>query len=269
VLKRTLGLLVPAIFAVYVPTCAPAVRPTMPPSDAHMAELYKRPVDVSERDTFHGPWGEERAPDEHATYRLARHKQHGVNPGLTVSDPQGREWHVKQAPQRAPNGTEGPVEVVLSRVLSAVGYHQPPVYFVRSFTVAEAAGTHVERGGRFRLRDDALLNPKREDPDLFDHLAFITGERSGFVEFNYHGWHQELSKRISAGDVVWASELLGQLSDRQWVDAFRAGGYEPMVADRFIKRLHQKIAEGRCLGETVSFHAPSPPVPRRPAGMRR
>jgi len=336
-LKRAPGLLLPAILAVYVPTCAPAVRPTMPPWDAHMAELYKRPVDVSERDTFHGPWGEEHAPDAHATYRFVRGKQHGVNPGLTVSDAQGREWHVKQAPQPAPKGAEGPAEVVLSRVLSAVGYHQPPVYFMQSFTVADAAGTHVERGGRFRLHDKALrvagqwswqenpfvgtrpyqgllvilmmfnssdlknenntlyevteprdgvnrwyvvrdlgsalgetgrLNPKRDDPDLFDRLAFITGARSGFVEFNYHGWHQELFKRISPGDVAWASELLAQLSDRQWSDAFRAGGYEPIVADRFVRRLHQKIAEGRRLGETVSLPAPSMPQPRRPVGVR-
>jgi len=338
VLKRALGMLFPAIIAVYLPTCAPAVRPTMPPWEAHMAELWQKPIDVTERDTFHGPWGEEHAPDARATYRLVRNKGHGVNPGLTVSDPQGREWHVKQAPQPAPNGAEGPIEVVLSRVLSAVGYHQPPVYFMRSFTVADAAGTHVERAGRFRLHDAALkaagqwswqqnpfvgtrpyqgllvilmmfnssdlknenntvyevskprdgvdrwyvvrdlgtalgetgrLNPKRDDPDLFHHLAFITGVRGGFVEFNYHGWHQELFTRISPDDVAWASELLGQLSDPQWSDAFRAGGYEPTAADRFIRRLHQKIAEGLSLGEAVSFPTPSLPLARWPVGVRR
>jgi hypothetical protein len=31
---------------------------------------------------------------------------------------------------------------------------------------------------------------------------------------------------------------------KQWRDAFRAGGYEPAVADRFIRRLLAKIAEG-------------------------
>src|SRR5258708_4970099 len=128
----------------------------MPPLDAHMAELWQKPVDLNERDTFFGPWGEENAPDAHATYRFVRRKQHGVNPGITVSDPQGREWHVKQAPQPAPKGAEGPTEVVLSRVLGAVGYHQPPVYFVPSFTLADEAGTHVERGGRFRLHAHAL-----------------------------------------------------------------------------------------------------------------
>jgi hypothetical protein len=34
------------------------------------------------------------------------------------------------------------------------------------------------------------------------------------------------------------------LSDAQWRDAFRAGGFEPAVADRFIRRLKAKIDEG-------------------------
>jgi hypothetical protein len=317
-LKRTVGLMVfPTLVAVYMPTCAPEVRPSLPPGQAHAAELWQQPS-VTESDTFYGPWGQENAPDAHATYRFVRGKQHGVNPGLTVTDPKGREWHVKQAPQPAPKGAEGPIEVVLSRVLSAVGYHQPPVYFVRSFTIADEAGTHAEPGGRFRLHDDALkvggqwswqqnpfvgtkpyqgllvilmmfnssdlkndnnvlyelkkpregadrwyvvrdlgtalgetgrLNPKRDDPDLFDHLAFITSVRHGVVEFDYHGWHQELFHHISPDDVRWASALLGGLTDRQWTDAFRAGEYEPAIADRFIRRLHQKIAEGQRVGE--------------------
>ena len=45
---------------------------------------------------------------------------------------------------------------------------------------------------------------------------------------------------------------LGQLSERQWCDAFHAGGYEPAIADRFISRLRQKIAEGERLGETTA-----------------
>jgi hypothetical protein len=48
--------------------------------------------------------------------------------------------------------------VVLSHILSAVGYHQPPVYFLPSFTLADEYGHHVEPGGRFRLSDSALKN---------------------------------------------------------------------------------------------------------------
>ncbi len=100
------------------------------------------------------------------------------------------------------------------------------------------------------LGETGRLAPQRGDPDIFERAPFITGMKDGFVQFSYHGWHQELVRRISPDDVVWASELLGQLSEKQWSDAFRAGGFERAVADRFIRRLHQKIADGRRLGTT-------------------
>jgi hypothetical protein len=296
----------------------PAVRPTMPAQQAQVSELWEVPTDLASRDLFHGPWGAANAPDPHATYSFVKAKEHGTNPGMTVHDPQGREWHVKQAPHND-EGAEGPVEVVLSRVLSAVGYHQPPVYFLPAFTVEGERGARVVPGGRFRLQHKALKNlgtwswqqnpfvdtspyrgllvllmmfdssdlkndnntlyevsepltgpdrwyvvrdlgtalgetgrlkPKRSDPDLFERQVFVSGVRNGFVEFSYHGWHQELFKhRIAPRDVRWAADLLAQLADDQWSDAFRAGGYDRAVASRFIRRLHQKIADGRKLGD--------------------
>jgi hypothetical protein len=38
------------------------------------------------------------------------------------------------------------------------------------------------------------------------------------------------------------------LTDQQWQDAFRAGGYAPELANRFIRRFKQKIDEGLALG---------------------
>jgi hypothetical protein len=49
--------------------------------------------------------------------------------------------------------------------------------------------------------------------------------------------------------VRWASELLGELTERQWRDAFRAGGYPPALADRYIRRITAKIEEGRRVGD--------------------
>ena len=95
------------------------------------------------------------------------------------------------------------------------------------------------------LGETGRLKPKRGDPGLFESHRFITAVTDGFVQFSYHGWHQELvRRRIAPSDVRWASELMAGLTDRQWADAFRAGGYEPMVAARFIRRLQQKIGDG-------------------------
>src|SRR5205814_4652573 len=76
---------------------------------------------------------------------------HGTSPGMTVVDPVGRTWHVKQ-------GREGPPEVVVSRILSAVGYHQPPVYFLPSFSIVKAGIVRMEPGGRFRLSVQGLTH---------------------------------------------------------------------------------------------------------------
>jgi hypothetical protein len=109
---------------------------------------------------------------------------------------------------------------------------------------------YVVRDLETALGETGRLAPKRGDPDLFERHVFISGIKNGFVEFSYHGWHQELFKRrIAPHDVRWASDLLAGLSDRQWEDAFRAGGYEPAVAARFNRRLHQKIADGEKLAE--------------------
>jgi hypothetical protein len=310
-------LAVSGMLAMYVPTCVPpAVLPTVPPDQVRMAELWERPADIDAQDLFYGPWGPERAPDPEATYTFVETKQGGINPGMTVRDPAGRKWKVKQPPlvgRRA----EGPIEVVLSRVLSAVGYHQPPVYYLRTFTVADGSGTYKTVGGRFRLDERSLkdvgdwswqqnpfvgtrpyqgllvillmfnssdlknsnntlyelrasperterwyvvrdlgtalggtgrITPARGDVNAFERSGFIEGVQDGFVKFEYHGWHQELMRaRITSADVRWACELMAQLSDAQWREAFLAGGYDPAVSARFIRRLQAKIREGSAL----------------------
>lgn len=308
--------MMPAVLAVYLPFCAAAVRPTTQPQEAPLASLWQRPDNLEARDLFNGPWPIRRAPDPDATYTLVELKHHGVNPKMTVRDPQNRKWSVKQSSTDG-RQSEGPIEVTLSRILSALGYHQPPVYFLPSFLLADAGGTHVERGGRFRLHEKSLkdigewswqqnpfvgtkpyqgllvilmmfnssdlknsnntsyehrtddgvehwyvvrdlgtalgetgrLAPRRGEPDLFARQPFVLSVKNGFVEFGYHGWHQELVRgRITPDDARWASDLISTLSERQWRDAFRAGSYEPGVASRFIATLHTNIRQAHSVG---------------------
>lgn len=129
-----------------MPFCGPLdVRATMPPDDAkrHIRELWESPRDVASGDMTYGPWGRKDAPDPKVPFVLRHPKTHGVSPGLAVKDVNGVEWSVK-------NGDEAHVEVVLSRVLSAVGYHQPPVYYLDHFQVSDANGVHDQGPGRFR-----------------------------------------------------------------------------------------------------------------------
>jgi hypothetical protein len=153
---RLLLSVVPAMVAVYTPTCVPpVVLPSGAPGDTRIEELWREPTDLSDRDLLYGPWGPERSPDPAATYTFIETKKGGVNPGMTVRDALGREWKVKQPPMDG-RGAEGPIEVVLSRVLSAVGYHQPPVYYLPSFVLEDGNRTYRTVGGRFRLKDRTL-----------------------------------------------------------------------------------------------------------------
>jgi hypothetical protein len=304
---------VPVVMATYLPFCAAEVQPIQTPSAAPSACLWEPPVDLESRDLFGGPWGLDRAPDPRVPYTFVEGKHSGVNPGMTVRDPVGRVWSVKQA---SPEGgaPEGPIEVVVSRVLSALGYHQPPVYYLPAFTLVDDWGTHIEPGGRFRLKDKSLKDrgewswqrnpfvgtpayqgllvilllfnstdlknenntlyehragdrveqwyvvrdlgsalggtgryaPLRGDPDTFARHRLINGVGGGFVQFNYHGWHQELVRgRITVEDVRWATDLLSRLTDRQLADAFRAGGYQAGTAERFMHTLRARAAGAR------------------------
>ena len=285
-------------------------------NNPQMTELWEAPTALAERDLFNGPWGAENAPDPDAVYTFLEPKKGGINPGMTVRDPRGREWKVKQPPLTGRNA-EGPIEVVLSRVLSAVGFHQPPVYFLPSLKVARDGVIRTEPGGRVRLKVDTLkdlgewswrenpyagtrphhgllvillmfnssdlkdsnntlyqvtfsdgsvrrwfvvrdlgtalgstarLTPIRGNPDVFEHRGFIEGVENGFVKFDYDGRHQDLvDNRITRADVRWAAYLLSRLTPAQWQDAFRAGGYQPAVAERFIRRIQEDQRRSRAL----------------------
>lgn len=136
---------VSATFFASLEFCAPAVKQFMPRdgSPAAPGQLWVEPRDIASRDMVNGPWGAAYAPDPKAVYTFLGSKVHGASPGMTVVDPRGRRWSIKQS-------AEGPVEVMQSRVLSALGYHQPPVYYLPEFTLVDEKGTRQERGGRFR-----------------------------------------------------------------------------------------------------------------------
>ncbi len=310
-----------ALIAVVGAACAGVGRPQAQSAPPPGTSMWEDPGDIASRDLFNGPWGADHAPDPKDVFELVELKHTGVNLGMTVKDSKSREWSVKQ-PYPGNLDSEAPVEVVVSRLLSAVGYHQPPVYYLPAFTLRDDFGRKVETGGRFRpkieglkeiniwnwadnpfvgsqpyqglivllmlfnstdlknsnnsvyehrngdlvehwyltrdvgsaLGDTDRIAPRKNHIDSFEQMPFILGiNTKGFVAFAYHGWYENLVfDRISPADVAWASSRLGQLSDRQMHDAFRAAGYQRDVAGRFITKLREKIQQGRSLGQAAS-----------------
>ncbi len=121
------------------PPQAATLATTAPPD---IAELWQYPTDLLERDLYAGPGGPGLEPAADATYQFVAFKRTGTNPGYDVRDATGRLWSVKL-------GVEAQSEVTSSRILWAMGFHQPPTYYVPQFTLTgHDAGTKYE--ARFR-----------------------------------------------------------------------------------------------------------------------
>jgi len=291
--------------------CALNTRPTLSPEK--MAELWQEPADLERRDLFFGPGGRGRAPDPNDGFLFLSAKSTGTQPGYDVKDSGGREWSVKMGP-------EARTEMVVSRVVWAVGYHQPISYYLPRWTLVRDGRRSVQEAARFRLEPASqkkvsawswrnspfhgtrpltglfvlmvLFNnwdlksaqnavyqigpdgedaPERymvrdlgaslgktawptfgnkADPDEFDREPFIVGVESNRVRFGYQdAWLEpQLHNSVTPDDITWICGLLARLSPGQWRDAFRAGGFTAAEADRYIRRLQEKIAEGLKLG---------------------
>src|SRR5262245_18317857 len=115
---------------------------------ANIAELWIDPVDVEKRDLTLGPGGAALVPDPGTDFRFLEEDTSGHTGGFEVEDPQGRRWDVKI-------GDESRPEVVASRLLWAIGYHQPVTYFVPRWRMTGGPpGSERPLPGRFRLESD-------------------------------------------------------------------------------------------------------------------
>lgn len=92
-----------------------------------------------------------------------------------------------------------------------------------------------------------VLDAPRGDIEVFEQTPFIKGVANGRVVLDYRGRHKDLFANIRPSDVRWICGQLEGLTDLQWRDAFRAGGYSKPIADRFIARMKRKIHEGLAL----------------------
>lgn len=289
----------------------PEIRSTLPgpPPAAQMAEFWVEPSDLASRDLFHGPGGAALAPDPGTRWAYVARKKGGYSRGWTVKDPAGVVWSAKHGP-------ESMSEVTASRLVWALGFHQPPTYHLEKWTLFKDGKELPQDPARFRpdlpdmkkvgewgwhqnpfvgtesyrgllvmmamlnnsdlkppqnmiyelqreregarrwyvVRDlghsfgeTAIESASRSNLELFEKHGFIHRVEDGRVDFHHHGLHEELFRDITIADVRWTCERLSRLSERQWEDAFRAGGYGPAMTRGFVKRMKEKIAEGLAL----------------------
>jgi hypothetical protein len=131
--------------------CAGVTRdvevPATPPSPEQMAQLWVDPGEEP-RDLFWGVGGERFAPPKDASYTFEGKDELGFSVSYDVESPDGIEWSAKI-------GAEAQTEVVLSRILWGVGYHQPPLHYLPSWNLlTEAGDVKKESEARFRPKLD-------------------------------------------------------------------------------------------------------------------
>jgi hypothetical protein len=119
-------------------------------SAASMAELWTDPGKTP-RNLLDGPVGvaPKDRPATDARYDVDSKDPAGFSVTYKVRDAAGRKWNVKIGP-------EAQTEVVASRILWAVGYHQVPSYFVERWIAVENAKGAQLGGARFRPDDMGL-----------------------------------------------------------------------------------------------------------------
>ncbi len=289
----------------------------VPDPASTIGELWPEPADISTRDLFHGPGGATLMP-RGQTFTFVARDTGGWSPGFDVRSDDGVEWSVKLGP-------EAQSEVVASRILWAIGFHQPPTYYLPGWTLT-GAEQGPQPAGRFRPSLDGrkvsgdwswyenpfvgtppfkglvvvnlVLNSwdwkttnnkiyelsepvngvrrmfvvrdlgaslgkttypgilkwfrlrgfgqgTRNDLDGFEEQGFITGlDSDAQPEFDYRGIYRDVIDTVTMEDVRWTCRRLNRLTDAQWRDAFRAGGYTPEQTDRYVRKIKEKIAQG-------------------------
>ena len=123
--------------------------PETRPTPDQMAELWIEPG-PEPRDLFHGVGGPRYAPARDARYKSKGRDDIGFSVSYDVVGPDDVEWSAKIGP-------EAQTEVVVSRILWGLGYHQPPIYYLPSWTlVTERGDVKKESEARFRPKLDRL-----------------------------------------------------------------------------------------------------------------
>src|SRR5688572_24542312 len=114
-----------------------------------MAELWIDPGPQA-RELFHGVGGREFTPAKDARYTFKAKDELGFSVSYDVVDADGMEWSAKIGP-------EAQTEVVVSRLLWGLGYHQPPLHYLPSWNlVLENGDVKKESEARFRPKLDRL-----------------------------------------------------------------------------------------------------------------
>jgi len=113
-------------------------------------------------------------------------------------------------------------------------------------------------GATFGRTGDPFTRSK-SDLKGYEESRFVAKERRVDVDFTMHSrpfilgaidlpnydkrvLMEEVPRRVPLADAKWLGQLLGQLSERQIRDCFRAAGYSPEQIDGYTREVQKRIA---------------------------
>ena len=137
-----------ALFALAaLPLGARQQQETRAANEARIEELWVAPP--ADRNLLYGVGGKGLAPDPNERYKVREIKIRGFSEGYTLTDSKDREWSAKYPP-------EAFAEIASSRILWAVGFHQPPIYVLREWNAEGARAPNPQLPARFRQKNPDL-----------------------------------------------------------------------------------------------------------------
>ena len=145
---RPAGACLLLVIALATADCGGRTVRTTPDPAADISQLWREPADLETRDLLVGPSAGVPKPTA-SRFTFVKADRSGHSPGYELRDQDGIEWSVKL-------GSEAKTEVVASRILWAIGYHQMPTYYLSDWSMEKGPGGHPGPG-RFR---PALPNTK-------------------------------------------------------------------------------------------------------------
>jgi hypothetical protein len=103
------------------------------------------------------------------------------------------------------------------------------------YIVADWGGTLGKMGN--------FISHSKWDPDAFTKQAFLDGVSGGSLKLHYTGKGGSAMKQVPLEHARWFAGIVGQLTDAQINDAFRAAGAAETEKSAFAARIRQKINE--------------------------
>lgn len=103
------------------------------------------------------------------------------------------------------------------------------------YIVADWGGTLGKMG--------SFLSHSKWDSDAFKKQGFIDGVSGSSLKLNYSGKGGSIMKSVPVEHARWFAGIVGQLSDKQIREAFRAAGASDSETNAFASRIREKINE--------------------------